>query len=157
MSYRDHLPETSGYSSVAIAVNAVIAVAVTLVVLWWASGFGPFYEELFRIDPTFSGANAGVGADWSGGNQIAWLDFAIALTHAADVIMGVFILFMVFLHWGAFRRLAARMRPPGGSRESDETVAADGGSVAGDADDQHGRAREDGTGDDTPPSDGGAR
>ena len=152
MSYREHLPETSGYSSVAIAVNAVIAIAVTLVVLWWASGFGPFYETIFRIDPTVSGANAGVGADWTSGNQIVWLDFAIAITHAADVIMGVFILFMVFLHWGAFRRLAARMRTPGEPRESDETVAADGGSVAGDADDQHG-----GTGDDTAPSGGGER
>lgn len=128
MSYREHLPETDGYGGAAIAVNAIIAVAVTLLVLWWASGFGPFYEELFRIDPAATGANAGVGADWTSGNTIGWLDFGIALTHAADVIMGVSILFMVFVHWGAFRRLAARMRQPEGADEADETVATDGGT-----------------------------
>ncbi|WP_435062480.1 hypothetical protein [Halobaculum sp. EA56] len=129
MSYRDHLPETEGYPRTWIAVNAVIAVAVTALILWWAADFAVFYEELFRIQPVAEGANAGVGSDWTSGNQIAWLDFLIAVTHAADVIMGVFILFMVFLHWGAFRRLAGRMRQPGESGSS--TVAADGGRVSG--------------------------
>ncbi|WP_218836411.1 hypothetical protein [Halorarum salinum] len=158
MSYREHLPETRGYGGTAIAVNALIAVVATLAILWWASGFGPFYEELFRIDPTFTGANAGVGADWAEGNQIVWLDFAIAITHAADVIMGVFILFMVFLHWGAFRRLAARMRAPGESPETDETVAADGGRAADAAGGQTDGAADDATGeaaDDAARSDGG--
>ena len=132
MSYRDHLPETDGYPRTAIAINAVIAVAVTALILWWAADFAVFYEELFRIQPVAEGANAGVGSDWTSGNQIAWLDFMIAITHAADVIMGVFILFMVFLHWGAFRRLANKMRQPGES--SGNTVAADGGRVDGAAD-----------------------
>ena len=127
MSYRDHLPETNGYPRAAIAINAVIAVAVTALILWWAADFAVFYEELFRIAPAAEGANAGVGSDWTSGNQIVWLDFLIAVTHAADVIMGVFILFMMFLHWGAFRRLAAKMQQPGETDRS--TVAADGGRV----------------------------
>lgn len=137
MSYRDHLPQTSGYSRLAIGVNAVVALAVTALVLWWASGFGPFYEQLFRVAPVADGANAGVGADWTAGNQIAWLDFLIALTHAADVIMGVFILFMVFLHWGAFRRLAARMEggESAGGRSDSSSLSTDGGR------DRDGRAR----------------
>ncbi|GAA0207194.1 hypothetical protein [Halobaculum roseum] len=129
MSYREHLPETEGYPRAAIAINALVAIAVTALVLWWAADFAVFYEELFRIQPVAEGANAGVGSDWTSGNQIAWLDFLIAITHAADVIMGVFILFMVFLHWGAFRRLASRMRQPGDSGSS--AVAADGGQVEG--------------------------
>ena len=146
MSYRDHLPRTEGYSSLAIGVNAVVALAVTAAILWWASGFGPFYEQLFRVAPTADGANAGVGADWVAGNTVPWLDFLIALTHAADVIMGVFILFMVFLHWGAFRRLAARMDGGRAARDS-ETVAADGGSPEG----------ADGSGDGGTRPDGGER
>ncbi|WP_348607596.1 hypothetical protein [Halobaculum rarum] len=131
MSYREHLPETKGYPRTAIAINAVVALAVTALILWWAADFAVFHEELFRIQPVADGANAGVGSDWTSGNQVAWLDFLIAITHAADVIMGVFILFMVFLHWGAFRRLAGRMRQPGEDREADSTVAADGGRVDG--------------------------
>ncbi|MFC6786455.1 hypothetical protein ACFQFH_11305 [Halobaculum halobium] len=128
MSYREHLPETKGYPRAAIAINAVVALAVTALILWWAADFAVFYEELFRIQPVAEGANAGVGSDWTSGNQVAWLDFLIAITHAADVIMGVFILFMVFLHWGAFRRLAGRMRQSGEGTES-SAVAADGGRV----------------------------
>ena len=132
MSYREHLPETKGYPRTMIAINAVIATVVTGLILWWAADFAIFYEEIFRIQPVAEGANAGVGSDWTSGNQIVWLDFLIAITHAADVIMGVFILFMMFLHWGAFRRLAARMRQPG--EQSGSAVAADGGQVEGDDD-----------------------
>ena len=127
MSYREHLPDTDDYSGAIVAVNAVIAVVVALLILWWATGFGPFYEEVFRINPATTGPNAGVGANWTFGNTIGWLDFGIALTHAADVIMGVFVLFLVFVHWASFRRLAARMRQPGGAGGADEAVATDGG------------------------------
>jgi len=149
MSYREHLPETKGYPRTAIAINAVVALAVTALILWWAADFAVFYEELFRIQPVAEGANAGVGSDWTSGNQVAWLDFLIAITHAADVIMGVFILFMVFLHWGAFRRLAGRMRQSGETGSS--AVAADGGRVTDDA------AGEDATDDDSAATDGGER
>jgi hypothetical protein len=44
--------------------------------------------------------------------------------------MGVFILFMVFLHWASFRRLAARMRHPG-EGESADAMMADGSGEGG--------------------------
>jgi hypothetical protein len=44
--------------------------------------------------------------------------------------MGLFILFMVFLHWAAFRRIAARMKQPGESDSASTSVATDGGEVA---------------------------
>ncbi|MFB6270430.1 MAG: hypothetical protein ABEH83_10825, partial [Halobacterium sp.] len=69
------------------------------------------------------------------GNTDPLLDALIVVIHAVDVLMGVFILLMVFIHWGAFRRLAARMRQPG---EAPEGVAADGGQVDGDADADNG-------------------
>jgi hypothetical protein len=122
------LPETSSYGRGPVIVSAVVGVVVSVLVVWWASGFAVFYEELFRVAPTVEGG--GVGADWLAGNTIAWLDFLVALTHAADAIMGVFILFLLFLHWAAFRRLAGRMRgsEPGGGHS--EAVAADGGTAA---------------------------
>ena len=126
----DHqLPEEDAatYSRTAIVASAVVSVAVTAVLAWVASGFGVFYEGLFRVGPTVE--DGGVGADWVAGNTIPALDFLIALVHAADVIMGVFILFMVFLHWASFRRLAARMRQPGEAREA-SGVATDGGTDA---------------------------
>jgi hypothetical protein len=126
MSYET--PEVDGYSPIAVLVSAVVGIAVALLSVWWASGFGPFYETLFRVSPTVEGG--GVGSDWVAGNTIPSLDFLIALVHAADVIMGVFILFMVFLHWASFRRLAARMRHPEES-ESGEAVMADGSGSGG--------------------------
>ena len=126
----DHqLPEEDAatYSRTAIVASAVVSVAVTAVLAWVASGFGVFYEGLFRVGPTVE--DGGVGADWVAGNTIPALDFLIALVHAADVIMGVFILFMVFLHWASFRRLAARMRQSGEAREA-SGVATDGGTDA---------------------------
>jgi hypothetical protein len=123
------MPETSGYGRVPVIVSAVVGVVVSVLSVWWASGFAIFYEELFRVAPTVEGG--GVGADWIVGNTVPWLDFLVALTHAADAIMGVFILFMVFLHWAAFRRLAGRMRAPDESRGAG--VATDGGEAGGGA------------------------
>lgn len=126
------LPETSDYSRLSIAVNAVVAVAITVVVLWLASGFAVNFEALFRVSPTVEGG--GVGASWESGNDIGWLVTAIKIVHLADVVMGAFILLMVFIHWGAFRRLAAQMRPPGGARAAREGAVTDGGRVDGDED-----------------------
>ncbi|UPV73773.1 hypothetical protein M0R89_14650 [Halorussus limi] len=112
----------------AIAVSALVALVATALAYLWASGwFGwaTFYESLFRVAPTVSGG--GVGTDWVVGNTVPILDAAIAITHAADVLMGVFILGMVFLHWSIFRRLSTRMRRPA-RRETGETVATDGGA-----------------------------
>jgi hypothetical protein len=130
MSHAEDLPEVKGYEPWQVYLSALVGFAATAVTLWWASGFGPFYETLFRVGPTVTGPDRGVGADWVAGNTIPALDFLIALVHAADVIMGMFILVMVFIHWAAFRRLANRMRQPG---ETDEAaVATDGGTTAGD-------------------------
>lgn len=120
------LPEVEGYPGWSVLVSAVVGLGVAFLLVWVASGFAIPTEQLFRIAPTVEGG--GVGTDWAVGNQLAWLDFLVALTHAADVIMGLFILFMVFLHWASFRRLADRMRRPGEERE--ETVVADGGPEA---------------------------
>jgi hypothetical protein len=118
-------PEVDGYPGWAVLVSAVVGLAAAVLAIWAASGFALSTEAMFRVAPTVEGG--GVGAEWVTGNQIAWLDFLVALTHAADVIMGLFILFMVFLHWASFRRLAARMRTPGERRR--EAVAPDGGEA----------------------------
>jgi len=123
------LPETSGYGRVPVLISATVGVAVAVLSVWWASGFAVFYEDLFRVAPTVQ--DGGVGADWLAGNTIPALDFLVALTHAADAIMGLFILFMVFLHWAAFRRLAGRMRQPG--ETGAEGVATDGGDPSSDS------------------------
>lgn len=126
--------DASEYDWKFVVVNAVLAIGATGVILWWASGFssafsyGVFFERPFRVAPTVQGG--GIGADWVSGNSITWLDFGIALTHAADVLMGIFILVMVFVHWASFRRLASRMRRPG--EASPDEVAADGGRRGGD-------------------------
>ncbi|MFB6236137.1 MAG: hypothetical protein ABEH81_04405 [Halopenitus sp.] len=119
-------PEIQGYESVSVYVSALVGLVVAYLLVWWASGFAVFYEKLFRVGPTVEGG--GIGTDWLAGNTITWLDFLVAITHAADVIMGLFILLMVFLHWASFRRLASRMRPPG---QAEETAVADGGSDQG--------------------------
>ena len=114
-------PEVRGYAGWEILVSAIIAVVVTALLTWWTFGFGAFYETLFRVGPT---VEQGVGADWVAGNTIPALDFLIALVHAADVILGLFVLFLVFVHWAAFRRLADRMA----EHPSTEETAADGGT-----------------------------
>ncbi|WP_435185906.1 hypothetical protein [Halobellus sp. EA9] len=129
MSHAEDLPEVRGYDAWQVYLSALVGVAVAALSIWWASGFGPFYETLFRVGPTATGPNRGVGADWVVGNTIPALDFLVALVHAADVLMGLFILLMVFLHWAAFRRLANRMRQPG--ETGGEAVAADGGTTGG--------------------------
>lgn len=117
-------PEVSDYDGWQVLVSAAVAVVVTGLLVWWVSGFGDFYESLFRVAPT---VERGVGADWVAGNTIPSLDFLIAFVHAMDVLLGVFVLFLVFVHWAAFRRLADRMRGPGGRDE--RTAVADGGDV----------------------------
>jgi hypothetical protein len=110
---------------VALLVSALVGVVVAVGSVWLFSGtFDVFHEQLFRVGPTVE--SQGVGADWETGNTVPWLNFLISLMHAADVLMGVFILVMVFMHWGIFRRLAGRMRSPHEDQRS-EAVAADGG------------------------------
>ncbi|MFB6205590.1 MAG: hypothetical protein ABEJ05_03550 [Haloglomus sp.] len=141
MSHADELPEVEGYGRLQVYVSALIGIVVALGLVWVVSGGDVFYEELFRIGPTAGGANAGVGADWVAGNTIPWLDALVAITHAADVLMGAFILVMVFLHWAAFHRLAARMRQPGETGE--EAVMTDGGEGS-DRSSSESRSRPDG-------------
>ncbi|MCJ0619202.1 hypothetical protein JZX76_06660 [Haloarcula hispanica] len=124
MTDRDDLPEVNGYSRVSVLVSAVVGLVVAGLALFWAQGFRLGYESLYRVNPSVAGG--GIGADWVFGNTIPALDFLIALIHAADVILGAFILVMVFIHWAAFQRLAGQMREPG--EDTGEAVAADGGS-----------------------------
>lgn len=116
-------PDVRGYAGWEILVSAVVAVIVTALLTWLTFGFGAFYERLFRVGPTIE--KGGVGADWVAGNTIPALDFLIALVHAADVILGLFVLFLVFVHWAAFRRLADQMA----KQPSSEETATDGGTT----------------------------
>jgi hypothetical protein len=121
--------DSAGYSAVAVVISAIGGLIVAFVSVWavsvlWGGGDAVIWEQLFRVGPTVEGG--GIGTDWVAGNTIPALDFLIALTHAADVILGVFILVMVFIHWASFRRLAGRMREsPDGSSEG---IATDGGT-----------------------------
>lgn len=117
-----------------VVVSAIVGILVAGVSYWVVQGIGPFFEEMARIQPTVE--DRGVGSDWVVGNTDPLLDALIALVHAADVIMGVFILVMVFIHWAAFRRLADRMEQPDEASTAD-TVAVDGGERA-DADSRRG-------------------
>ncbi|WP_336339550.1 hypothetical protein [Haloarcula brevis] len=126
MTDREDLPDVNGYSRTSVLVSAVVGLAVAALSVLWAQGFRVGYESLYRVNPTVEGG--GIGSDWVFGNTIPALDFLIALIHAADVIMGAFILVMVFIHWAAFQRLAGKMRDPG--EDVGEAVAADGGSPA---------------------------
>lgn len=126
-------PETSAYGRVAILVSALVGVVLAVGSVWLTTfllggSAGASSESLFRVAPTVQ--DGGVGADWTAGNTIPALDFLIALIHAADVILGVFILVLVFIHWAVFRRLASRMRRPDGDRRS-EGIATDGGREPG--------------------------
>jgi hypothetical protein len=125
MSYEEDLPETSGYSKVSVAISAIVGLVLAVVSVWWAAGTAVFHEGLFRVSPTVAGG--GIGTDWVVGNTVPWLDFLVAVVHAADVLMGLFILLMVFIHWAAFRRLADRMQQPG--EGTTEAVATDGGEA----------------------------
>lgn len=118
------------YSVTAIVASAVVGLLVAFLSVTWAAGSAVFHEELFRSAPTVT--DGGIGAGWLAGNTIPALDFLIALVHAADVLLGLFILLLVFVHWASFRRIAARMRHPG--HEEAGEVAADGGRATAGAD-----------------------
>lgn len=111
MSTTDELPEITGYDRWRVAVSAAIGIAVAILLVLWVAGFDVFHENLFRIGPTIEGG--GVGTDFQEGNDIGYLKGMITVVHLADVVMGLFILLMVVVHWASFRRLAARMRQPG--------------------------------------------
>lgn len=121
------LPEIRGYARWEVAVSAIIGVAIAFLSVWFVSGGTVSVETLYRVSPTVSGG--GVGSDWVAANTTPALDFLIALIHAADVILGVFILVLFFLHWAAFRRLASQMRQP--NERAPEGVATDGGNRQG--------------------------
>ena len=111
---------------IAFWLSALFGLALAVGAVALVSGRAPFFEDVMRVRPTVEGG--GVGADWIVGNTEPVLEAAITLVHLADVVMGIFILLMVFIHWAAFRRLATRMRPPAGSRRASESAAAtDGG------------------------------
>lgn len=127
MSTADQLPEVSGYARWQVVVSAIVGIAVSILSVVWIAGFTVPVETLYRISPSVDGG--GVGSDWVAGNSAPALDFLIALIHAADVILGVFILLLVFVHWASFRRLAGMMRQP--DEDTGEAVAADGGTPTG--------------------------
>ncbi|KYH27884.1 hypothetical protein HAPAU_05590 [Halalkalicoccus paucihalophilus] len=113
-------------------ISAVLALALAVGSVWLIGVRAIQFEALQRVRPTVEGG--GVGTGWVQGNTEPILNWLITLIHLADVVMGVFILVMVFVHWIAFRRLAARMRPPDAPRRSGEAVATDGsGNAGGDA------------------------
>jgi hypothetical protein len=125
MSRRD---DARGISEgVAVLTSAVVGLVVASASVWFFSGpFDTSFESLYRVDPASGGDLGGIGADWTAGNTDPLLDLLVALTHAADVIMGAFVLLLVFIHWGAFRRIASRMQEPD-QQPAGEGVAADGG------------------------------
>lgn len=108
--------------------SAVLALVLSVASVWLIGVRAIHFEALNRVSPTVEGG--GIGAAWVQGNTLPALDWMITIVHFADVIMGVGILVMLFIHWIAFRRLAARMRPPNAPRRSNEAVATDGGSEA---------------------------
>lgn len=106
--------------------SIAFALLLGVVAISLVTARAPFFENVLRVRPTIDGG--GIGADWVVGNTGPILEAAIFLVHLADVVMGIFILLMVFVHWAAFRRLAVRMRPPSGRpRERESTAATDGG------------------------------
>lgn len=126
-------PDGSGGMSddAALLVSAVVGLLVATGSVWYVGQQGVWFEALQRVRPTVSGG--GVGASWVYGVsgetfEIALLNGAIKLIHIADIVLGAFILVLLFLHWAAFHRLAARMRPPAGSEEpSRDAAVTDGG------------------------------
>ncbi|MFC4541584.1 hypothetical protein ACFO5R_06555 [Halosolutus amylolyticus] len=118
---------TGGLSDrAAFWISALIGVVLSVGSIALVSGQAPFFEDLLRVRPTVEGG--GVGADWVVGNTEPVLEWLIVLVHFADVVLGIFILVILFIHWAAFRRLAARMQPPGArTRTRETTTATDGG------------------------------
>ncbi|GAB3413167.1 hypothetical protein GCM10027435_06780 [Haloparvum alkalitolerans] len=115
----------------ALLVSAVVGLLVASGSVWYVGQQGVWFEALQRVRPTVSGG--GVGSSWVYGVsgetlEIALLNGAIKLIHIADIVLGAFILVLLFIHWAAFHRLAARMQPPAGSEEpSREAAVTDGG------------------------------
>ncbi|WP_058366298.1 hypothetical protein [Haloparvum sedimenti] len=115
----------------ALLVSSVVGLLVASGSVWYVGQQGVWFEALQRVRPTVSGG--GVGASWVYGVsgetfEIALLNGAIKLIHIADIVLGAFILVLLFIHWAAFHRLAARMQPPAGSEEpSREAAVTDGG------------------------------
>ena len=105
--------------------SLVLSMVIAVGSVWLIGVRAVHFEALQRVRPSIEGG--GVGAEWLQGNTSTALEWLITLVHLADVVMGVFILVMVFIHWIAFRRLAARMRPPDAPRRSGDAVATDGG------------------------------
>lgn len=110
---------------------AVFGLALATGSVWFFSSRGVWHEAVMRVHPTLSGG--GVGASWEAGVTNAVLTFLIDFIHVADVVMGIFILLLMLIHWTAFHRLATRMRPPAGTETGMETEApvADGGEPKG--------------------------
>lgn len=113
---------------VALAISLLFGLALATGSVLLVGWLDPGFEDLLRIRPTVAGG--GVGAGWEAGNAEFALNLLITLVHLADVVMGLFILVMVFLHWAAFRRLAARMEPPGGRTHERGAPATDGGGAS---------------------------
>lgn len=116
----------------AVTISALVGLLVAAGSLIAVQGVDVFYETLTRVEPTVEGG--GIGTDFTGGASEPTLALLIEVVHIADLAMGLFILLMVFVHWGAFRRIAARMQPAveppaatdGGQPASDETNGGDG-------------------------------
>lgn len=110
----------------ALLVSAVVGLLVAIGSVWYVGQQAIWFEALQRVRPTVSGG--GVGADWAYGVsgetlEISVLHFAIELIHIADIVLGAFILVLLFVHWAAFHRLAARMQPPAGTEERSREAA----------------------------------
>ncbi|AEH38362.1 hypothetical protein [Halopiger xanaduensis] len=149
-------PSTGGLADrAAFWLSALFGLALAVGSVALVSGRAPFFEDVLRIRPSVEGG--GVGADWVAGNTEPVLEAMITVVHFADVIMGIFILVMVFVHWAAFRRLGARMRPPSGTQRREAAAATDGGvsESGGDTDaDGDGAGADDATTEDRAGDDG---
>ncbi|MGZ0746910.1 MULTISPECIES: hypothetical protein [unclassified Haloparvum] len=106
--------------------SVVFGLALATGSVWFFNQKMVLVEALQRVHPTVSGG--GVGAAWEYGIGVESLNLAIKLLHIADIVLGFFILVMVFIHWASFHRLAAQMKPPAGSEAaSSDAAATDGG------------------------------
>lgn len=119
--------ESGGLSDrAALFASTVFGIVVASGSVWLVGEQGVWFEALNRVHPTLGGG--GVGSSWEYGVEVAVLRWAIDLIHLADVAMGIFILVMMFIHWAAFHRLAARMRPAAESEAAaGEAAVTDGG------------------------------
>ncbi|MFB6129162.1 MAG: hypothetical protein ABEJ47_05290 [Halorhabdus sp.] len=122
--------ESGGNVRARVVISAIIGIVVATGLVWYVSG-GPFFELLPRIEPTLAGG--GVGADWSTGRAAPLYTWLLWLTKAAVAVAGLAILYMVLMHWAAFRRLAARMQSRGAAGSGE--TAADGGRPVDDGGD----------------------